>query len=36
MGLLFFFPIQNFATDRRLQILLAKKYYANNISIIIF
>ena len=36
MGLLFFSPNQNFATDMRLQILLAKKYYANNISIIIF
>jgi len=36
MGLLFFSPTQNFATDRRLQILLDKKYYENNISIIIF
>jgi len=36
MGLLFFSPAQNFATDSRLQIPLAKKYYENNISIIIF
>lgn len=36
MGLLFFSVIQKFATDRRLQIRLAKKYYVNNISIIIF
>jgi len=36
MGLLFFSPAHKFATDSRLQILLAKKYYENNISIIIF
>lgn len=36
MGLLFFSLPQNSATDRRLQFLLAKKYYENNISIIIF
>ena len=36
MGLLFFSPLQKTTTDRRLNILLAKKYDENNISIIIF
>lgn len=36
MGLLFFSPLPKTTTDRRLNILLAKKYDESNISIIIF
>jgi len=36
MGLLFFSHRKNAAADKRRQILLAKKYDENNISIIIF